>query len=80
LWNSALWGFAGGETEIGNPYRAINVDVLHQADLGVFKTLMDVVQEISKELNPNPIAQLDERIMEIKEAARFFHFRLPGSS
>ena len=41
--------------------------MLHQADLGVFKTLMDVLQEMSKELNPNPISQLDERIMAIKE-------------
>ena len=54
--------------------------VLHQADLGVFKTLMDVLQEMAKELNPNPISQLDERIMAIKESSRFFHFRLPGSS
>jgi hypothetical protein len=36
-------GFCGGDTEFGNPYCAINVDMLHQADLGVFKTLMDIV-------------------------------------
>ncbi|CAM6050719.1 unnamed protein product, partial [Sphagnum compactum] len=30
----ALWGFNGGETEWGNPYKAIHVDMLHQADLG----------------------------------------------
>ena len=54
--------------------------MLHQADLGVFKILMDVLQEMSKKLNPNPISQLDERIMAIKESARFFNFRLPGSS
>ena len=54
--------------------------MLHQANLGVFKTLMDVLQEMSKELNPNPISQLDERIIAIKESARFFNFRLPGSS
>jgi len=65
--------------KFGNPYRAINVDMLHQVDLGVFKTLMDVLQEMSKELNLNPIPQLDEKIMGIKESTRFFHFRLPSS-
>ena len=54
--------------------------MLHQVDLAVFKTLMDVLQEMSKELNPNPISQLDERIMAIKESASFFNFRLHGSS
>ena len=45
--------------------------MLHQANLGVFKTLMDVLQEMSKELNPNPVSQLDERIMTIKESEDF---------
>jgi len=45
----------GSDTEFSNLYIAINVDMLHQADLGVFKTLMDIVQDISKELDVNPI-------------------------
>lgn len=38
----ALWGFAEGDAAFGNPYRAVNVDMLHQSDLGVFKTLVDI--------------------------------------
>ena len=53
--------------------------MLHQADLGVFKTLMDIVQEISKELDVNPIPELDKRLLVIKDVARFFQFRIPGS-
>ncbi|GAQ90875.1 hypothetical protein KFL_006960010 [Klebsormidium nitens] len=29
----ALWGFNGGDTEWGNPYRAVLVDMMHQTDL-----------------------------------------------
>ena len=35
----ALWGFARGDTSFGNSYLALNVDMLHQANLRVFKTL-----------------------------------------
>jgi len=44
-----------GDTKFGNPYLAINVDMLHQVDLDVFKRLMDIVQDISKRLDINPI-------------------------
>ena len=41
----ALWGFNKGETEYGNPYLAVNVDMLHQADLGLFKTIIGIFKE-----------------------------------
>lgn len=75
----ALWDFAGGDTEFGNPYLAINIDMLHQADLGVFKTLMNIVQDMSKELDVNPILELDRRLSVIKVSERFFEFQIPGS-
>jgi hypothetical protein len=53
--------------------------MLHQADLGVFKTLMDIVHEISKELHVNPIPELDRRLMVIKDSSHFFLFRVPGN-
>ena len=71
----APWDFAGGDTEFGNPYLAINIDMLHQADLGVFKTLMNIVQDMSKELDVNPIPKLDRRLSVIKESACFFEFQ-----
>lgn len=75
----ALWDFAGGDTDFGNPYLAINVDMLHQADLGIFKTLMDILQNMSKELMRSPLPEMDRRLLVIKESARFFQFRVPGT-
>jgi len=74
-----VWDFARGDTEFDNPYLAINVDMLHQADLGVFNTLMNIVQDMSKEINPNPISELDRRLAVIKDSARFFEFQVRGS-
>jgi hypothetical protein len=28
---------------MGNPYRCLHVDIMHQSDLGVFKTLVDIL-------------------------------------
>ena len=53
--------------------------MLHQADLGVFKTLMDVAREISKELMPNPIPILDRRLAMLKDSDRFHLYRIPGN-
>jgi len=53
--------------------------MLHQADLGVFKTLMDIVQDISSGLDCNPIPELDRRLLIIKDSARFFQLRVPGN-
>jgi hypothetical protein len=46
---SALWGFNGGTTKLGNPYAAINVDVLHQTDIGIFKTLVSILRDMYSE-------------------------------
>ena len=71
---------AGGETEFGNPYRAINVDMLHQANLGIFKTIVEIVQNMGKQLTSNPLLELDRRLMIIKETSRFFQFQVPGTN
>jgi len=42
LGQCALWGFVGGDTTFGNPYRAANVNMLHQSNLEVFKILVDI--------------------------------------
>jgi hypothetical protein len=53
--------------------------MLHQADLGVFKVLVDIVIEISQIITPNPLPILDKRLAKIKKSSRFFQFRVPGS-
>ena len=65
--------------EFGNPYCTINMDMLHQAYLMVFKTLMDIVHKISKELHVNPIPELDRRLMVIKDSSQVFLFRVLGN-
>lgn len=55
--------------------------MLHQADLGVFKTLIDIVRMIAQS-HPNggrTLAELDRRLSVIKEEARFYKFRVPGN-
>lgn len=74
-----MWDFAAGNTDFGNPYLAINIDMLHQADLGIFKTLMDIVISVSKELREDPLPVLDKRLATIKNCGRFFQFRVPGT-
>jgi hypothetical protein len=32
-----LWGFNGGDTNMGNLYKCLHVDVKHQSDLGFSK-------------------------------------------
>ena len=48
----ALLGFNKGETKYGNPYLAVNVDMLHQTELGLFKTIIGILREIGKERSP----------------------------
>ena len=75
----ALWGFNKGETEYGNPYLAVNVDMLHQADLGLFKTIIGILREIGKEQSPTTLKEMDQRLLHINDSARFYKFRVPGT-
>jgi hypothetical protein len=63
-----LWNFAAGYIDYRNPYLAINVDMFHQEDLGIFKTLMDIVISVSKELRDNSLPILDKRLTIIKNS------------
>ena len=42
----ALWRFASGDTSFENRYLALNIDMLHQTDLRIFKTLIAILQII----------------------------------
>jgi hypothetical protein len=72
---SSLWGFNGGDTELGNPYRCIHVDMMHQSDLGVFKTLVDILRA----LTTANLIQMDNRLLMIRRSFRYQSFRLPGT-
>ena len=51
--------------------------MLHQADLGIFQTIVDIVQNIRKQIMGNPSNELDRRLMIIKETSQFFQFQVP---
>lgn len=53
--------------------------MLHQADLGIFKTLVDILIEVCKSMQRNPLLVLDERLAMMKKSSRFFQFRIPGT-
>lgn len=40
---SGLWGFAGGETELGSSSWAFTSDVMHNEDLGVFLEIIRII-------------------------------------
>ena len=64
-------GFAGGDTTFGNPYRVVNVDMLHQSNLGVLKTLVDILRSIATSTSAAILPELDQRLLCIKNSSRF---------
>ena len=79
---SVLWGFNGGETELGNPYQAIHVDILHQTDIGIFKTLVSCLKEMAdggEALTRKAFIEMDRRLLHLKKETRFSEFRIPGN-
>jgi len=74
----ALWGFNGGNTEFGNPYLAIQVDVLHQTDVGIFKMLIGILRCMASDGDltySKAMKELDRRLLVIKKEARHAHYR-----
>jgi hypothetical protein len=79
LLQCALWEFNGGEIEWGNPYKAIHVDMFHQAYLGVFKTIIDILWGIAlASINSKILSSLDQRLFHIKKHSRYPSFRIHG--
>ncbi|GAQ89262.1 hypothetical protein KFL_005040060 [Klebsormidium nitens] len=76
----ALWGFNGGDTDWGNPYRAVHVDMMHQTDLGLFPTICDALLNVAAGSHRTAIARaIEKALMDIKENYRFADLRVPGS-
>jgi hypothetical protein len=61
---------------MGNPYHSIHVDMLYQSDLGVFKTLVDIIRDIlaTSTNYVNVLLELDKCLFLIKVKACFLRF------
>ena len=57
----------------------MNVDMLHQSDLGVFKILVDILRSITSSTSATILPEMDERLLCIKNSCRFSEFRVPGT-
>jgi hypothetical protein len=47
--------------------------MLHQTNLGIFKTLVDIMRKIASEVGPHILPELDRRLLFIKDAARYYN-------
>lgn len=65
---------------MGNSYKALHVDFLHQSDVEIFKMFVGIIRDIAIE-NPRRhiLQELDNRLMRPKEEASFAHFCILGN-
>lgn len=61
----ALWGFKYGDTPIGNPYAALMVEPLHQTDQGVFRHLIELLNQTM--FTSDMLESLDKRMQLLKD-------------
>jgi hypothetical protein len=54
--------------------------MLHQADLGIFKTLVQIIRSIAQETLSFIFPELDTRLQKIKEVGRCYQYRLPSTN
>jgi hypothetical protein len=73
-----LWGFNDGKTKWGNPYCVIHVDMLHQFDLGVFKTLVDTIWNILFTNFSKVLLELNKYLFETKARSCFPRCYVPN--
>jgi len=77
LLQCALWAFNGEGTKWGNPYKAIHVDMLHQANLSVLKTIIDILRGTTlASINSKILSSLDQRLFHIKKHSRYPSFQI----
>ena len=43
------------------------------------KTIIGILREIGKERSPTTLKEMDQRLLRIKDSARFYKFRVPGT-
>jgi len=73
-----LWGFNDGKTKWGNPYCVIHMDMLHQFDLGVFKTLVDTIWNILFTNFSKVLLELNKYLFETKARSCFPRCYVPN--
>jgi hypothetical protein len=74
-------GFSGGEINWGTPYKRIHVDMLHQVDLGVFKTIIDILRRIALvSINSKIFSSLNQCPFHIKKHSKYPSFRILGTN
>ncbi|CAI6007991.1 unnamed protein product [Closterium sp. NIES-65] len=74
----ALWGFRGGRTPVGNPYRALLVEVMHAMDLGVFLHIVSCIRAYYAR-DRDFLRSLDTELQRIATDTRISGFRIPSS-
>ncbi|CAI5460719.1 unnamed protein product, partial [Closterium sp. Yama58-4] len=74
----ALWGFRNGHTLVGNPYRALLVEVMHALDLGVFLHIVSCIR-VYYARDREFLHSLDVELQRIATDTRISGFRIPSS-
>ena len=76
----AIYGFSGDNEAWNQPHERVQVDILHQSDIGVFPTLMDAVIIAGVGSSGTRLAKdIEANLMEIRATCRFADLRIPGS-
>ncbi|CAI5963178.1 unnamed protein product [Closterium sp. NIES-65] len=74
----ALWGFRGGHSLVGNPYRSLLVEVMHALDLGVFLHIVSCIRAYYAR-DREFLRTLDIELQRIATDTRISGFRIPSS-
>ncbi|CAI6009689.1 unnamed protein product [Closterium sp. NIES-65] len=74
----ALWGFRGGHSLVGNPYRSLPVEVMHALDLGVFLHIVSCIRAYYAR-DREFLRMLDIELQRIATDTRISGFRIPSS-
>jgi hypothetical protein len=77
-----LSGFNGGETKMANPYKCLHVDIMHQSDIGVFKTLVDILCILAgpSTIEFESLHLMDKFVLCIKNTFRYQSFKIPRTN
>lgn len=74
----ALRGFNARDTKMGNLCRSINVDMMHQLELKVFKTFVGIIRTVgSEDLHSRVLQDLNSRLYIIKQRSQYHNFQIP---
>ncbi|CAI5494040.1 unnamed protein product, partial [Closterium sp. Naga37s-1] len=76
---AAIWGLALGGMDVGNPYRALLIEIMHALDLGTFMHIISCIRAmLKKRKETHVLRELDLVLQTIARDTRISGFRLPG--